>query len=163
MSRLQRHTSIHEAPSLTVHLQTDLKEFLENDGYYLSKSNASFHIPYILIPLFFQTWHSFLFRFRIGSNPSTSIYSSAWTTPFFPGQDFLHWLIVGIIDWWFIIVPKLTYHNRAYRMPLLIKPPLQQNLNKPPLLSPKVHFLRLFGAIIRKISINCHLKTLKFL
>ena len=123
MSRLQRHTSIHEAPSLTVHLQTDLKEFLENDGYYLSKSNASFHIPYILIPLFFQTWHSFLFRFRIGSNPFTSIYSSAWTTSFFFGQDFLHWLIVGIIDWWFIIVPKLTYRNRAYRMPLLIRTP----------------------------------------
>ena len=134
MSRLQRHTSIYEAPSLTVHLQTDLKEFLENDGYYLLVKIKCI-LPYSIH--FFQTWHSFLFRFRIGSNPSTSIYSSAWTTPFFPGQDFLHWLIVGIIDWWFIIVPKLTYRNPAYKMPLLIKPPLQQNLNKPPLLIPK--------------------------
>ena len=163
MSRLQRHTSIYEAPSLTVHLQTDLKEFLENDGYYLSKSNASFHIPYILIPLFFQIWHSFLFRFRIGSNPSTSIYSSAWTTPFFSWARFS-----SLIDCWhnWLMIyhsSKLTYRNPAYKMPLLMKPPLQQNLNKPPLLSPKVHFLRLFGAIIRKISINCHLKTLKFL
>ena len=54
LSRLQRHTEIYEASSLKVHLHTYLKEFLENNGYYLSKSNAPFHIPYILIPISFR-------------------------------------------------------------------------------------------------------------
>ena len=55
------------------------------------------------------------------------------------------------------------YRIRAYSTPLLIKPPLQPNLNKPPLFCPKSPLFKAFWANIQKISIKLHQKTLKFL
>ena len=58
-----------------------------------------------------------------------------------------------------ILVKKMKYRIPAYNMPLLIKPPLQQNLNNIHFFDPKVRFLRLFGERIQKISINYHQKN----
>ena len=67
---------------------------------------------------------------------------------------------VGDLDCWTVLLLTLAYRIRAYSTPLLIKPPLQPNLH---FFAPKIHFLRLFGEKIQKISINIHQNTLKFL
>ena len=64
----------------------------------------------------------------------------------------------------FVSSPNL--HIDAYKPPLLIKPPVQQYLNKPPLFLTKSPlfeaFLGLFEAFMGKFSINLHLETLIF-
>ena len=57
------------------------------------------------------------------------------------------------------------YKNRilANNTPLLIKPPLQPNLNKPPLFCLKSPLFKAFWGKNKKNSINLHQKTLKFL
>ena len=49
-----------------------------------------------------------------------------------------------------LIQLHFTYCIRANKRPLLIKLPLQPNLNNPPFFVPKVHLLELFWAKIRK-------------
>ena len=51
---------------------------------------------------------------------------------------------------------------RAYNMPLLIKPSLQPNSNKPPLICPKSPLFEAFWGKIQKISIKHRQKPLKF-
>ena len=61
---------------------------------------------------------------------------------------------------------KVNYRIDAYKAPLLIKPPVQQNLNKPPLFWTKSPLFEAFWGFLRllwaKFSINLHLETFIF-